>query len=168
VLYSKLLKVASQQGDRMIVDDRSRNTQFGYLDILHGTATLKHQLLDLIEPSTLAKPGEFFIAILAPNGYEFIVGVLATLAIGGVVVPVREFPQSIAQSLRPQQLTLRRKTKPSEPYPPKYPTSSATVKPKSSSSAPKNTTSPNKSTPNPPSPPSQSKAKPPTQPRSHP
>ena len=90
VLYSKLLQVAAQQGDRIIVDDRSRNTQFGYLDILNGTATLKQQLLDLIDPSTMAKPGEFFVALLAPNGYEFIVGVLATLAIGGVVVPVRE------------------------------------------------------------------------------
>lgn len=90
VLYSKLLQVAAQQGDRIIVDDRSRNTQFGYLDILNGTATLKQQLLDLIDPSTPAKPGEFFVALLAPNGYEFIVGVLATLAIGGVVVPVRE------------------------------------------------------------------------------
>jgi len=90
VLYSKLLEVASQQGDRIIVDDRSRNTQFGYLDILNGVATLQQQLTDLIDPSTLAEPGEFFIALLAPNGYEFIVGVLATLAIGGVVVPVRE------------------------------------------------------------------------------
>ena len=90
VLYSKLLQVAAQQGDRIIVDDRSRNTQFGYLDILNGTVTLKQQLLDLIDSSTLTKPGEFFVALLAPNGYEFIVGVLATLAIGGVVVPVRE------------------------------------------------------------------------------
>jgi non-ribosomal peptide synthetase component F len=91
VLYSKLLEVASQQGDRIIVDDRSRNTQFGYLDILNGIATLKQQLLELIDLVILAKPGDFFVALLAPNGYEFIVGVLATLAVGGVVVPVREF-----------------------------------------------------------------------------
>jgi acyl-CoA synthetase (AMP-forming)/AMP-acid ligase II len=95
VLYSKLLEVAAQQGDRIIVDDRSRNAQFGYLDILNGIATLKQQLLDLIDPSILAKPGEFFVALLAPNGYEFIVGVLATLAVGGVVVPVREFSLTV-------------------------------------------------------------------------
>jgi malonyl-CoA/methylmalonyl-CoA synthetase len=106
VLYSKLLEVASQQGDRIIVDDRSRNTQFGYLDILNGIATLKQQLLELIDPVILAKPGDFFVALLAPNGYEFIVGVLATLAIGGVVVPVREFSPITTRSPRLQQLTL--------------------------------------------------------------
>jgi malonyl-CoA/methylmalonyl-CoA synthetase len=99
VLYSKLLKVASQQGDRIIVDDRSRNTQFGYLEILNGIATLKQQLQDLIDPSILAKPGDFFIALLAPNGYEFIVGVLATLVVGGVVVPVRESSPIMTPSL---------------------------------------------------------------------
>ena len=102
VLYSKLLEVASQQGDRVIVDDRSRSTQFGYLDILNGLARLKQQLLHEIDPSVLAKPGDFFIALLAPNGYEFIVGVLATLAIGGVVVPVREFlPPQLPSHLYP-------------------------------------------------------------------
>lgn len=90
VLYSKLLTVASQQGDRIIVDDRSRDTQFGYPDILNGTATLKRQLQQLLDPSILEKRGDFFVALLAPNGYEFIVGVLATLALGGVVVPVRK------------------------------------------------------------------------------
>jgi malonyl-CoA/methylmalonyl-CoA synthetase len=90
-----LLQVASEQGDRTIVDDRSRNTQFGYLDILNGIAILKQQLQDQLDAQILERPGEFFIALLAPNGYEFIVGVLATLAIGGVVVPVRElFPSS--------------------------------------------------------------------------
>ncbi|KAK2839208.1 hypothetical protein FQN49_006371 [Arthroderma sp. PD_2] len=36
----------------------------------------------------LEKPGSFYIALLAPNGYEFVIGVLAVLAIGGVVVPM--------------------------------------------------------------------------------
>lgn len=112
VLYSKLLQVASEQGDRTIVDDRSRNTQFGYLDILNGIASLKQQLQDQLDASILERPGEFFVALLAPNGYEFIVGVLATLAIGGVVVPVRElFPSSRHQvSPKPQQLSLMKTT----------------------------------------------------------
>ena len=90
VLYSKLLAVASQQGDRSIIEDGSCDTSFGYLDILHGTVKLKHALEQSLEPSMLERRGDFFVALLAPAGFEFIIGVLATLALGGVVVPVRE------------------------------------------------------------------------------
>ncbi|KAF7192264.1 Malonate--CoA ligase ACSF3, mitochondrial [Pseudocercospora fuligena] len=100
--YSLLLSVAQQQGDRIIVDDRSRDSQFGYLDILNGTVKLKEQLQQQLDPALLEKRGEFFVALLAPNGYEFIVGVLATLALGGVIVPVPigALPAEIALVLR--------------------------------------------------------------------
>lgn len=90
VYFSNLLAVADRLGHRTVVDDRSRGTQFGYPDILNGTLMLKHELQNAISPAVLAKRGEFFVALLAPNGYEFIIGVLATLALGGVIVPVRK------------------------------------------------------------------------------
>ena len=98
-LFSKLLTLALQRGDhQIIVDDRSRGTRFGYRHILHGVVTLQQTLQRLLldNESVLEgkKRGEFFVALLAPNGYEFIVGTLAVLALGGVVVPMREFSLS--------------------------------------------------------------------------
>ena len=90
VLFSRLLKLATQKRDEVIVDDRSHGTQFGYRHILHGTVKLFEKLRGLDE-CVLDKQGDLYIAVLAPNGYEFIVAVLAVLALGGVVVPMREF-----------------------------------------------------------------------------
>lgn len=85
-------------GDRVIVDDCSRGARFGYRPILHGTVMLRQKLHDLLDRSISANPrgGKFFVALLAPNGYEFIVGTLAVLALGGVVVPMREFSLSLS------------------------------------------------------------------------
>ncbi|KAJ5532737.1 NRPS-like protein biosynthetic cluster [Penicillium frequentans] len=87
-LFSRLLKLAAQRDDKVIVNDCSRDTQFGYRHILDGTVKLQQKLAGLLERSTFDKPGGFYVALLAPNGYEFIVGVLAVLALGGVVVPM--------------------------------------------------------------------------------
>ncbi|MCJ1363331.1 hypothetical protein MMC16_002438 [Acarospora aff. strigata] len=88
VLFLRLLKIARQRDSNIIVDDFSRGTQFSYRQILHGTVKLKQKLQGLLERSVLQRPGGFYVALLAPNGYEFIIGVLAVLAIGGVVVPM--------------------------------------------------------------------------------
>ncbi|KAL4929909.1 uncharacterized protein BDV17DRAFT_290263 [Aspergillus undulatus] len=88
VLFSRLLKIARQRDSQIIVNDCSRETQFSYRQILDGTVKLKQKLQDLLGRSALESPGRFYIALLAPNGYEFIIGVLAVLAIGGVVVPM--------------------------------------------------------------------------------
>ena len=95
-LFSKLLEIATQRGDQIIVDDCSRRTQFGYRHILHGTVTLQQKLQCLLKRSILENRGGFYVALLAPNGYEFIIGTLAVLALGGVVVPMRESPFSHA------------------------------------------------------------------------
>lgn len=91
-LFSRLLKLATQRDDKVIVNDCSRDTRFGYRHILDGTVKLQQKLAGLLERSTFDNPGGFYVALLAPNGYEFIVGVLAVLALGGVVVPMRESP----------------------------------------------------------------------------
>ncbi|KAJ5140642.1 NRPS-like protein biosynthetic cluster [Penicillium atrosanguineum] len=87
-LFSRLLEIAAQKDDKIIVNDCSRGTQFGYRRILDGTVKLQQRLQRLLDKSILDNPGGFYIALLAPNGYEFITGVLAVLAIGGVVVPM--------------------------------------------------------------------------------
>lgn len=91
-IFSRLLRIAAHREDKVIVDDRSIGTQFGYRHILHGTVKLQQKLLGLLDKSALDSPGGFYVAVLAPNGYEFIVATLAVLSLGGVVVPMRESP----------------------------------------------------------------------------
>ncbi|RKL38122.1 hypothetical protein BFJ72_g7584 [Fusarium proliferatum] len=87
VLFSRLLKLVREYQDQTIVDDHSHGTQFGYRHVLDGTSRLL-QKLQTLHGYTLEHSGDFFIAVLAPNGYEFIIAVLAVLAFGGVVVPM--------------------------------------------------------------------------------
>ena len=101
-LFSKLLELATQRGDRIIVDDCSRGAKFGYRHILHGIVTVQEKIQTLLDKSILENRGAFFVALLAPNGYEFIVGTLAVLALGGVVVPMRKFPIPLPPPLNPR------------------------------------------------------------------
>ncbi|KHN97578.1 AMP-dependent synthetase/ligase [Metarhizium album ARSEF 1941] len=87
-IFSRLLQLATRRDGQVIVNDCSRGTQFGYGHILHGTLSLIQKLQRLLNRSTLDNRGGFYIAVLAPNGYEFIVAVLAALALGGVAVPM--------------------------------------------------------------------------------
>ncbi|KAF4449895.1 hypothetical protein F53441_6900 [Fusarium austroafricanum] len=87
VLFTRLLKLATEYQDQVIVDDHSHGTQFGYRHILDGTSKLL-QKLQTIHGSTPDQPRDLYIGVLAPNGYEFIISVLAVLAFGGVVVPM--------------------------------------------------------------------------------
>ena len=90
ILFSRLLKIARQRDSIIVVDDLSRGTHFSYRQILHGTVKLQQKLQRLLNRFMTQSPGGFYVALLAPNGYEFIIGVLAVLAIGGVVVPMRK------------------------------------------------------------------------------
>jgi malonyl-CoA/methylmalonyl-CoA synthetase len=94
ILFSRLLKLATEKENQVIVDDHSHGTQFGYRHILHGTSKLLQKLQSLDE-RPLNHGGNVYIGVLAPNGYEFIVAVLAVLAFGGVVVPMRRSPSQI-------------------------------------------------------------------------
>lgn len=95
-IFSRLVQLATSRDGQVIVDDRSRGTQFGYDHILHGTVDLVQQLQSLLNRDILDNRGGFYIAVLAPNSYEFIIAVLAVLALGGVVVPMRESVPPVA------------------------------------------------------------------------
>ncbi|KAL8709378.1 MAG: hypothetical protein Q9220_005872 [cf. Caloplaca sp. 1 TL-2023] len=103
-LFSTLLETATQfGGDRAIVDDCSRSVKFGYRHILQGVVELRERLKGVLEKEKgFEEAGTLYIALLAPNGYEFVVGVLAVLAVGGVVVPMPTgaLPSEAAHILR--------------------------------------------------------------------
>ncbi|CAG8410433.1 unnamed protein product [Penicillium salamii] len=88
VLFARLLSIATKKDDKVIVDDHSTGTKFGYTQILHGIVRLRQKLKDVLWEEISQDSGQFYVALLAPNGYEFIIGVLAVLACGGVVVPM--------------------------------------------------------------------------------
>lgn len=95
-IFSRLVQLATRRDGQVIVDDRSRGTQFGYGHILHGTVDLVQKLQSLLNRDILDNRGGFYIAVLAPNSYEFIIAVLAVLALGGVAVPMRESVPPVA------------------------------------------------------------------------
>ncbi|KAF4989212.1 hypothetical protein FGRMN_9269 [Fusarium graminum] len=87
ILFSRLLELAHEKQDQVIVDDQSHGTQFSYRHILHGASKLLQKLQSLDVYSS-DRDGNVFIGVLAPNGYGFIIAVLAVLAFGAVVVPM--------------------------------------------------------------------------------
>lgn len=95
-IFSRLVQLATRRDGQVIVDDRSRGTHFGYGHILHGTVDLVQKLQSLLNRDILDNRGGFYIAVLAPNSYEFIIAVLAVLALGGVAVPMRESVPPVA------------------------------------------------------------------------
>ncbi|KAM0240808.1 hypothetical protein ACHAP5_007843 [Fusarium lateritium] len=99
VLFSRLLKLATEKQDQAIVNDRSHNRQFGYRHILDGTSKLLKKLQSA-HGSLQDHAGKVYIAVLAPNGYEFIIAVLAILAFRAVVVPIRALPSEAAYMLQ--------------------------------------------------------------------
>lgn len=90
-LFGRLLSIAIKNDDKVVVDDHSTGTKFGYAQILHGIVKLRQKLRNALRDEISHGPGQFYVALLAPNGYEFIIGVFAVLACGGVVVPMREY-----------------------------------------------------------------------------
>ncbi|KAM0405808.1 hypothetical protein ACHAQC_000897 [Fusarium culmorum] len=98
VLFSRLLKLANEYQDQVIVDDHSHDTQFGYRHVLDGTSKLLQRLRSL-HGSTPDQDEDLYVGVLAPNGYEFIISVLAVLAFGAVVVPMRALPLEAAYML---------------------------------------------------------------------
>lgn len=104
-IFSRLVEQLKECDQRVILDDRNRGLEVSYHQLLHGTVRLREKLREVLDCNDLARPGTFFIAVLAPNSYEFIISLLAVLAIGGVVVPIRE-SSSLWEQLAFNELTL--------------------------------------------------------------
>jgi malonyl-CoA/methylmalonyl-CoA synthetase len=61
--------------------------------LIHDVLQMSERIYDTIPPlsfdnSGLLREENMFILLLAPNGYEFVVGCLAILSVGGAVVPL--------------------------------------------------------------------------------
>ncbi|TID22200.1 fatty-acyl-CoA synthase [Venturia nashicola] len=90
-LFTRLLRLAHRKPPTIAIRDVRASTERTYLELLTDVLTFRERILDMLSPQTLEairKGEEIYIAVLAPGGYEFTVGVLAVLATGAAVVPM--------------------------------------------------------------------------------
>ncbi len=88
-LFSKLLRYARQ--NRIAIKDVNLVIEKSYGDLLADALALKVVLEGTLDADTLERlerEKEVYIGILAPGGYEFVVALLAVLAIGAAAVPM--------------------------------------------------------------------------------
>ncbi|KAE9980262.1 hypothetical protein EG328_000397 [Venturia inaequalis] len=90
-LFTRLLRLAHRKLLKVAVRDVRANTERTYLELLTDVLDFRERMKDIISSQNLEairKGQEIYIAVLAPGGYEFAVGVLAVLATGEAVVPM--------------------------------------------------------------------------------
>lgn len=90
-LFSKLLRHARR--NRIAIRDVNLEVVKSYGDLLADALAVKLILegtLDAVSLERLQREEEVYIGILAPGGYEFVVALLAVLAIGAAAVPMSE------------------------------------------------------------------------------
>jgi malonyl-CoA/methylmalonyl-CoA synthetase len=86
-----LLRLAHQKPPKVAIRDVRANIERTYLELLTDVLAFRERVLDLLSPQTvdaIRRGEEIYIAVLAPGGYEYTVGVLAVLATGAAVVPM--------------------------------------------------------------------------------
>jgi malonyl-CoA/methylmalonyl-CoA synthetase len=89
-IFSRLLGYASQ-GSAIAVNDVTNGYAATHLQLLTDVLNVRNTLYESLEEGTrqkLWRGEEVFFNLLAPASYEFAVGFLAILAIGGVIVPL--------------------------------------------------------------------------------
>lgn len=92
--FAQLLSTSRENYDRTVINDSYREVRVSYAQLFHDVSALRKilcaNLPSNIEDGLVQNEG-LYICVLAPTSYEFIVSLLAILAIGAVVVPLRGF-----------------------------------------------------------------------------
>lgn len=87
--FNQVLRHAHR--NRLAIRDDNHGLEKTYADLLVDALTLGTKLVQALPKGTakrLEAGDEVYIGILAPGGYEYVVGVVAALAIGAAVVPM--------------------------------------------------------------------------------
>jgi malonyl-CoA/methylmalonyl-CoA synthetase len=98
-VFIRLLGYGAQSDARaaIAINDVTNGYAATHLQLLTDVLNVRNVLYDSIQEKTrqrLWKGEEVFFNLLGPASYEFAVGFLAILAIGGVIVPICESPSS--------------------------------------------------------------------------
>ncbi|KAL4887966.1 hypothetical protein BDV59DRAFT_211601 [Aspergillus ambiguus] len=110
-LFSKLLRLSHRRPPPIAVRDVRAGKEKTYLQLLADVLRLRNILQQRLSPDVLQqleREDEVYIALLAPGGYDYVVGFLAILAVGAAVVPicaicVRPINRNIAVSVPVQE-----------------------------------------------------------------
>lgn len=91
-LFVRLLGFAHRFApDRVAIKDLTSGFSASHIQLLNDTLALRnalHQSLELEAQITLANDGDVSFLLLAGPGYDYVVGFLAILSLGGIVVPI--------------------------------------------------------------------------------
>ncbi|KAF2690945.1 acetyl-CoA synthetase-like protein [Lentithecium fluviatile CBS 122367] len=90
-LFSRLLRFAHRNPSRVAIEDGRSNYQRTHLELLSDLLALRETILKYLDPGqieALDRRNEVYIAIVAGGGYEYVVAILAVLALGAVAVPL--------------------------------------------------------------------------------
>jgi malonyl-CoA/methylmalonyl-CoA synthetase len=91
-LFTRLLRHARQ--DRLAIKDQVLGVSKTYGELLDAVLAFREVVrlaLPLEAKRSLGRDDEVYIGVLAAGGYEFMVAVLAVLALGAAVVPICEY-----------------------------------------------------------------------------
>lgn len=88
-LFREARQHASANPDKVAVMDETKDQAFTYRQLLADVAQMRDTLLRVVEETALSGDlEERRIGLLAPAGYDYVVGQWATWAAGGVSVPL--------------------------------------------------------------------------------
>ena len=91
-LFGQLLRHAYRK--RLAIRDVNLDLDKTYADVLVDAVKLRARMMDGLSyevKHALEKDDEVFVGVLAQGGYEYVVAVLAVLALGAAVVPMSMF-----------------------------------------------------------------------------
>lgn len=90
-IFTRLLYSAQQKPSPVAVRDLNAGIERTYLGLLNDVLSLRKEARKRLSSKTLHdldNGAEVFVAVLAPGGYEYVVGVLTALALGAAVNPL--------------------------------------------------------------------------------
>ena len=89
-LFTRLVRLASK-GTLLAIKDLTFGYTATYTQLLSDVVRLRNHLRDVLDRSIrrrLDDEEEVYFNLLGPGGYEFVVGFLAIVALGGITVPI--------------------------------------------------------------------------------
>lgn len=91
-LLSRLLRLACKE-TKIAITDRPCGISATHMQLMSDVLHVRNHLITKLGPEVreaLVLQDEVYINLLAPAGYEYVVGFLAIVAAGAVVVPICE------------------------------------------------------------------------------
>jgi malonyl-CoA/methylmalonyl-CoA synthetase len=90
-LFQRLLRFAHQQPPRLAIRDGNTGSEATHIQLLSDVLAMKERLWNTLGQDVqlaLQRKEEVYIALLAPGGHAYAVGLLAILAVGAAAVPM--------------------------------------------------------------------------------